>query len=67
MHPASRRVEPKDRLQFIVRQVAGRWQVQCDEEIVADAASCSDAEREATRLARQAHNEGRLTQVLIRQ
>lgn len=66
MHPASRRVEPKDRLQFIVRQVGGRWLVHCDEAVVAAAASCSEAEREATRLARQAHNEGRMTQVLIR-
>lgn len=60
------RVEPKHRLQFIVRPVEGQWHVLCDETLVAEAATCSDAEREATKLARRAHNEGRMTQVLIR-
>jgi hypothetical protein len=61
------RVEPKNRLQFIVRPENGLWRVHCDDAVVAEAATCGDAEREATKLARRAHEEGRMTQVLIRE
>jgi hypothetical protein len=66
MQPANGRVEPRNRLQFIVRPADGQWKVHCDEEVVAAAPTCGEAEREATKLARRAHDEGRLTQILIR-